>query len=254
MRIAVCDDDPVLAKVVLHHTKQQFEKDAPELLCEYRMFFDPVEMVNEHERAPFDIAFLDIEMPGLNGFECADLMRKYNKDLEVLFVTSHGEYMEDSFDFGAFWFVEKSFDWKDLKKAVKKLISGEKRARSNPKPREPKEPIGCITNQTVFYSAARNSVVYHFPDGSTKTEYTTLNKIVENNLFCYRINKSIVVNFYYAKAVIGRKLIMYNDTIFKITPGWEIELEAKLFWYRTDPGILLDNTGIFFNRPPKGFF
>ena len=46
------------------------------------------------EKQAYDIIFLDVEMPGMNGFEvCAEIRRtKLNADTPVVFVTVHSDF------------------------------------------------------------------------------------------------------------------------------------------------------------------
>lgn len=218
IRIAVCDDEPVLARAALQATKNFFDNNKPiELKCEYRYYTNPITMINEHERTPFDVAIIDIEMPELSGLDCAELMRNYYSKTEIIFVTCHSEYVDASFELGAFWFCKKSLEYEDLELAIKKLLTGERRALYIKPESKPKtESIhGCL-NETVYYTAARNCVEHHMIN-SIKTEYTSLNTIELTVPFCYRINRNTVVNFYYVKNITKNEVILFDGKKLRLS-------------------------------------
>lgn len=44
-----------------------------------------------------DAAFMDIEMPGMNGLKLAEALRSMHEDIEIVFVTAHQQYALDAF-------------------------------------------------------------------------------------------------------------------------------------------------------------
>lgn len=255
MRFVICDDIQKLAEAVFRETKRFCEENKkPGMEFEFFMFTNPFEMVASNERLPFDVAVLDIAMPGMDGIQCAKIMREYNKDLEIIFVTSHNEYLDTSFDLlNAFWFVQKSIDYKELGKAIKKLLSGEKRSEKPLNP-PPEEKEIKHNNETMFYSAARNSVILHTPQGD-KMQYTTLAKVEEENPFCYRISKNMVVNFYFVEKIDKKEVVLYNDTRLKINRSYEKDIINKWNLYKIDPEQLLaDYIAFPSDKPEKWIF
>lgn len=55
----------------------------------------------------FDVAFLDIDMPGMNGVELARRLKALNPHVNVVFVTGYGEYMADAFELRSSGYVMK---------------------------------------------------------------------------------------------------------------------------------------------------
>jgi CheY-like chemotaxis protein len=83
-----------------------------------------VAMVN-HEK--FDGIFLDLEMPNLNGFDLARLVRKssWNKSTPIVIVTGRDDRqtMQDAFAIGATFFLQKPVDRQKLS-ALFRTVSG----------------------------------------------------------------------------------------------------------------------------------
>jgi two-component system LytT family response regulator len=60
--------------------------------------------------ADFDLILLDIEMGGIDGFQTAKLIRKRNKNVSLIYITSHSEYALKVFAVHPFDFVVKPID------------------------------------------------------------------------------------------------------------------------------------------------
>ena len=67
-----------------------------------------------------DVVFLDVEMPGKNGF---DLLAHYNYHcpFEVVFTTAYSQYAVKAFRFSAMDYLLKPVDPEELIRAVHKL-------------------------------------------------------------------------------------------------------------------------------------
>lgn len=72
-----------------------------------------------NENAP-QLLFLDIEMPGMNGFELLEKLPAINFDL--IFTTSYDQYAIKAFRFSALDYLLKPIDRQELQKAVAKVI------------------------------------------------------------------------------------------------------------------------------------
>ncbi|MDK2920500.1 MAG: two-component system, sensor histidine kinase [Desulfonauticus sp.] len=74
----------------------------------------------------FDLIFLDIEMPKLNGLECTKKIRDLGVKVPIVIITGHvlEEIKEKAFQLGVNFFLTKPFDLKDIEnifKQVKKI-------------------------------------------------------------------------------------------------------------------------------------
>ena len=67
----------------------------------------PSEALEEVEKRHFDIAFLDIEMPGMNGVELAKKIKKIAPDTNIIFSTAYPQYAGDAFSLHASGYITK---------------------------------------------------------------------------------------------------------------------------------------------------
>ena len=67
------------------------------------------------------IVFLDIEMPGINGIQLADRIRREYDALNIIFVTGHPEYSFEAYGVRPSGFLAKPVTEKDIERELKEL-------------------------------------------------------------------------------------------------------------------------------------
>ncbi len=70
-----------------------------------------------------DIVFLDIEMPGMDGFEM--LKKIADRKFQIIFTTAYDHYAIKAIRFAAFDYLLKPVDIEELKLAVEKIANGQ---------------------------------------------------------------------------------------------------------------------------------
>ncbi|MGF7056374.1 LytR/AlgR family response regulator transcription factor [Brassicibacter mesophilus] len=61
------------------------------------------------EKIDPQVIFLDIEMPGLDGIECAKMVSDIDPKKMIIFATAHPEFMPEAFEVYAFDYITKPF-------------------------------------------------------------------------------------------------------------------------------------------------
>src|SRR5215475_981799 len=79
---------------------------------------DPEDALERLRRADVDVLFLDIQMPGLTGF---DLLQRLDRDLPVIFTTAYDRYALEAFAVNSIDYLLKPIDPDRLDKALDKL-------------------------------------------------------------------------------------------------------------------------------------
>lgn len=110
-RIAFCDDDAALL-----HQMQDFLEQYRTLRgvqLELAPYTKPVKLLADIEAGVrFDVLFLDVLMPGINGINAAREIRRYDTAVQIIFVTSSSEFAVQSYVVGAYYYQLKPI-WKD---------------------------------------------------------------------------------------------------------------------------------------------
>lgn len=105
VRIAICDDNAPAAEQIREILKQESKRFFTETQIE--VFGDAKELLAADWEKRFDIFFLDICMPGMDGFQLAQKVRKNNGKRFLIFVTSQDDLVYQVFSYEPFAFIRK---------------------------------------------------------------------------------------------------------------------------------------------------
>ena len=86
MNILICDDDKLYVDMIRKYVDEFFVEHK---ITDYKVYeyYSGDEAAKNSEK--IDIAFLDVEMNGINGIEASTILRKNNKDIIVFIITSY---------------------------------------------------------------------------------------------------------------------------------------------------------------------
>jgi two-component system, LytTR family, response regulator len=181
-----------------------------------------------------DLVFLDISMPGKNGFDMLSEMETI--DFELIFVTAHNDYTLQAFRYSAVDYLMKPVDEDLLSEAVKRAIKRIHLNLSNKnisalmhniqKLQSPSEMKLCVPSlkgfqvinlEDVIYCEAESSyTIFHLVNkqhivaSKSMVEYEAL---LDGTSFC-RVHKSFLVNLIHIKEYHrgeGGTLILTNN-------------------------------------------
>ena len=113
MNIAIVDDDTrflhMFSGIISEYT------DVPLTYSDSERFID------ELKNRDFDVIFLDVDMPDLNGFAIAEKLYAMSCSSLIVFVTSHTELVYDAFGLNIIGFIDKSRVEEQLPKVMKRI-------------------------------------------------------------------------------------------------------------------------------------
>lgn len=89
-----------------------------------------------------DVVFLDIQMPGLNGLELANVLHRFASPPAIVFVTAHEGHAVEAFELQAADYVLKPVRAERLAEAVRRISEGQRRVDEVPDPQIPVERGG----------------------------------------------------------------------------------------------------------------
>lgn len=94
------------------------------ILCEQipqveviRSFTDPLQLIADFKNIQFDFCIIDVEMPHLNGFDIAEVLKGY----PVIFATAYKQYAYEAFNINAVDYIIKPISLGRLQQAVQKV-------------------------------------------------------------------------------------------------------------------------------------
>jgi DNA-binding response OmpR family regulator len=116
MNILILDDNPVMTMVLTDHFADRGHSVIPAYDAKLGLLFC--------DRKYFDVIIMDYVMPGLNGIEVLEIMRKKNKSTRAIIITGFPELLQEQsarlakLDVEAV--IEKPFDFSELDELIEK--------------------------------------------------------------------------------------------------------------------------------------
>ena len=123
LQIGICDDKLDDLKLIETAFRSNAKKVGIPIPIECTLFQDGEEMYKEMETGRFDLALLDIEMPGMNGFQLAKRINMNRRTPCLIFVSAYESFVFDAQTFMPLWFVRKSMLEKDMYKALHQRVT-----------------------------------------------------------------------------------------------------------------------------------
>ena len=151
----------------------------------------------------YDLIFMDIEMPGMDGMETARALRKIDASVLLIFVTNMAQYAIAGYEVEALDFILKPVNRYSF------AIKMKRAAARIPKRSEEYISVKCDGEwRQVEISSIRwldidgHYVVYHTAEGDFE-EYGTLKEAYGklNRSYFVFVNRSCLVNLYHVSAV-----------------------------------------------------
>ena len=94
LNILICDDDIMIVNKITSLLNHYFSQHSMEYLI-----FSSVDSGEIYESDQvFDIAYIDIEMPGINGLKLSQKLKQNNPDILIMIITAFESYLDDAME------------------------------------------------------------------------------------------------------------------------------------------------------------
>lgn len=193
MKIGICDDEPIIANALKQLVKHVVEKR--NIDAEIIVFLTGESLLEIIEE--FDIVFLDVEMPEMDGYEVGKQINKRNTGCKIIMATGNTARYKESLKISAFRYVTKPFEYVEINEAIDDVITS----------KIGEESIELYFNRTLYriqqknikYFRAFNSYIEAKIEDEFFRREVSLNEIeelIDERLFV-RIHRKYIVNLLY---------------------------------------------------------
>ena len=115
MRAIIVDDEPLMLRRFV-----RLSEGIPDLNIVGQ--FETAQAALAYAKdAPVEVAFLDVAMPITSGIELAKELRKFRPDIIIVFVSAYDEYIWDSNQIGADYYIIKPYTPEVLEMAMQRV-------------------------------------------------------------------------------------------------------------------------------------
>lgn len=86
-------------------------------------FGDPKEALEVFQKSSFDLVFLDISMPGIDGLELGYELRYLNQNTAIIYQSAYEQHALKAYDIGAVGYLVKPFSAEQLRTNIERVKS-----------------------------------------------------------------------------------------------------------------------------------
>ena len=125
-KILIVDDEPDMLKLLSMILR---EKTPYEITTTN----NPLEALELAKTGNFDLVISDLKMPGLDGIEVIDAIKKVDEDIPIIIITAYGtvESAAEAIQKGGFDFITKPFRKEQILMTIDKALKWLKLQREN---------------------------------------------------------------------------------------------------------------------------
>ena len=204
MRIAVCDDEEKFRT----QAKNLIDKLAGSLDVIVDAYEDGNKLLTAFDKNPYDVLFLDIEMPIMDGITLAKKLRERSDSIYIVFLTGHVEYALEGYEVNALRYLTKPVQ-EDKLREVLRFVMDKSTSKRQLMIKEDGDEILLNVSDIVYLEAQNQYVMIYTTDGEHLIRYNIgdLEEQLKNDGF-FRIHRGYLVSLAKVKKLVKNEVIM----------------------------------------------
>lgn len=212
IHLAIVDDDEKSRRTLCDFVSR-YEEEYNEKV-KVTTFADGADIAEEY-KAEYDIIILDIQMRFMDGMRAAELIRKVDTDVILIFITNMAQYAIKGYAVQAMNYLLKPVSYfafsQELQKAAAQI---RERKKGYFVIRVENGMVRLNVEEIEYIESIKHQIIVHTKSNSYTTRDSMKN--VENLLSKYkfvRCNNSYLVNLRYVEGVVQNNVIVGGDEL-----------------------------------------
>ena len=143
-----------------------------------------------------DILIMDIQMKIINGMDTARKIREFDQNLEIIFMTSFSEFMQEGYEVKAYRYILKPISERKISRNILHCINEIMKKKNNYLTINVKNYVDRIKIDSIVYiETDRPNILIYTNDNkyTTKMSISKIDKILREHGF-FRCHNSYIVN------------------------------------------------------------
>lgn len=226
INIAICDDDLEFLTTFEEKLIKIFKSLGIEIYI--NKFQDSLKFIQDYEKNFYNLIFLDICMPNINGLQVAEKIRNVDEAVEIIFVTAFDRCVYRSFKYRPFRFIRKNRINDELEEAIKEFSVSCKKNNNKAISFKVKEGyININKNEIIYFDIENRKVRLHTKEKIyylTNIKFNDLIEKLDNKEFI-SVHRSYLVSKYYIRYYKKGYIILDNDENIPVSRYKATEIE-----------------------------
>lgn len=193
INIGICDDE-------LHY-RVNIKDILGDILSTYSINYKIYEFSSGEELLSnypkdLDILIMDIQMKIINGMDTARKIREFDQNLEIIFMTSFSEFMQEGYEVKAYRYILKPISERKISRNILPCINEIMKKKNNYLTINVKNYVDRIKIDSIVYiETDRPNILIYTNDNkyTTKMSISKIDKILREHGF-FRCHNSYIVN------------------------------------------------------------
>lgn len=240
--IAICDDEKSALGILSGAIVSAFRNYDVDAVVE--TFTRPFELLERMKTCSFDLLFLDIEMPGMNGLTLADRLRREGRLLDIIFISNREDLIFDALRYNPKGFIRKSRFIQDVEGVIRTYFTyrkEEKQKRSLVV--EERDQMTYIAIDTLIYiECIGKKQLAHIVGRPQPLELRKQMQQLEEELTpCgfLRIHKGYLVNYRFIRRISDAEVILNDGGSLPVSRRRLGEIRESYMELMQDEGALV---------------
>lgn len=208
LNVAIIDDEEK-ERMSLSRFLNRYAEEKSEVF-NLEFFQDGVQFITKYQTNGFDLVFMDVDMPNMDGLATAKKLRELDSSVVLIFVTNLAQYAIKGYEVEALDYLLKPLTYEAIALKIAKAVSLCKRNSRN------RITVKTRSSQAVFPAASiiyieseGHRILYHTENGDFPVYGTmkeTVAQLPQNTFF--RVNSGYIVNLGYVSGYDGAILYL----------------------------------------------
>ena len=234
--IAICEDNPDSLSYICSSVRDVFHGyGITSIISTYQSSQALLNLVQEG--TAFQLYFLDIDMPKVNGLTLDSAIRENDSLATIIYVSGREEYVFEAIHVQPFRFIRKSRYKEDLKEALSAymMVMGKPNPERVLTIESPTETHRFPVDDIRYIKAEDNYLRLYLRDQSVLLRLTMANAEKELSKWQFlRIHKSYLVNFTYIHVLRKGEVLLEDGTTLPVSRHRQAELMKQFKEYLVD--------------------
>ncbi len=226
IKVAVCDDEESVRYKLKEYINDFFkEKNQSAVVNDYE---SGSQLISDKEQ--YDVIFLDIEMPELNGIQTVQQLRKYDTKSKIIYVTNYENYSRQAYKVHAFDYISKPVSKESIYNVLSELMRYMKDG-SKPKQYAFNTENGIVSlylDEIYYFEYLSRKAYIHSKNGVFKSRYTLgelYDKFTEKGF--QASHQSFIVNMSHISFIRGYDIFLDNEEKIPLAQKKAVEFKKQ---------------------------